>query len=116
MRLSDYKNEEAIDVLADLIEPASKIIGDAEVRRVYEGKGTRGAIIKTALKNQKKAVVEFVAYLHREDPETFEFTIPTLLNDLLDVINDPEVAQLFILPDTGASSGSATPNTEAKEH
>ena len=116
MKLSDYKNEEAIEVLADLLDPVSKIITDKEVESAMKAKLPVALIAKKALKKQKDAVIEMVAALHRSTPEEYEFTIPSLLRDLLDILNDPEVVGLFTLPDTEASSGSVTATTEAEKN
>lgn len=113
MKLSDYKNEEAIDVLADLLDPISKITSDKDVERAVKAKLPLALIAREALKRQKRAVIEAVAVLHRSTPEEYEFTIPSLLADMLDILNDPDMVQLFTLPDTEASSGSATANIEA---
>ncbi len=115
MKLSDYKNEEAIEVLADLIEPAAKIMSDKSVQKAFNAKKPIVLVIKEALISQKEAVVEFVAALHRSTPDEYSFTIPTLITDLMDTLNDPEIASLFTPQDTVTSSGSVTENTEEKE-
>ena len=41
MKISDVKNEEALDLLADILEPASEIIADEEVKKAYKNKGNK---------------------------------------------------------------------------
>ena len=115
MKLSVYKGEEAIDVLADMLEPASKIMTDKAVKAAFNAKLPPLMVAKTALKSQKKAVVELISALHREQPGEYEFTMLTLISDLLDILNDEEFASLFTSADTVPSSGSATETIEEDE-
>lgn len=115
MKLSYYEGEEALDVLADLMEPAVAIMSDSEVKAIYNSGKPKILIAKAILKNQKKAVVELVSALHRKKPGEYKFNMITLLRDILDILNDEEIANLFTLPDTVTSSGSVTENTEANE-
>lgn len=114
MKLSDYKNEEAIEVLADLLEPASKIMADKDISAAFKAQKPALIIAKTALQKQKQAVIDFVSYLHRQKPGEYEFTIISLIGDLLDILNDPEMSQVFPSADTVEPSGSPTANTKAE--
>ena len=104
MKLSDYKNEEAIDVLADVMGPVVIIANDLEFQKRWNSGKPIVYALQYALKNYKKEVVQLVATLHREDPETYEFTIPTLLTDLIELINDPLIQAVF--PVQGQNIGS----------
>lgn len=122
MRLSDFKGEEAIEVLGEIIEPLAMIIADKEIQELVKG-GKKPApikFVKPALKNHKKEVIKVLAVLNRKPVKEFEQEI-TLLNlpiMLVDVINDPEVQNLFHSQgQTAVTSlpltGSAMENTEA---
>ena len=118
MRISDYENEEALDLLADLIEPAAMIMSDKKVEGMVKSKKPALLIAPYILKNHKKSAIEIVAALHREDPARVKFNAVSLLNDLLDIINDPQMAELFTLQSQNPQdivSGSATENTEEEE-
>lgn len=118
MRLSDYENEEAIELLADILEPASKIMSDKKIEALFKKKAMPMEIVTEVLKNHKKETVEVVAALHRENPKDYKFTVVTLVNDVLDILNDPELTKVFSLQgqmQESQPSGSATENTEAKE-
>lgn len=115
MRLSDYKNEEAIDVLADMIEPAAMIMTDPKVADMFNSGKPRILLVKYALKEHKKNVIELVAALHRQKPKELKFTMISLVKDLLDVMNDPELQSVFTLQGQNSesmSSGSAMESTE----
>ena len=59
MKLSEYQGEEALDLLADLIEPAGEIMSDKEIGEVF--KENRFRAIGLAIKNHKKAANQKIA-------------------------------------------------------
>lgn len=95
MRLSDYKGEEALDVLADMLEPTSKIVNDDKVKDLI-GK-SKLELVAYVIRNHKEDVLKLMAALERKDVETFKNTVTvfTLPMKLLDIINDPDVQLLF---------------------
>ena len=115
MRLSDFENEEALDLLADIIEPASEIMKDQEIVDIFRsGKPVLLAVAKV-LKNHKKSAIEIVAAMHREEPGKVRFNAITLANDVLEILNDPQIQQVFTSQSQNkenTSSGSAMENTE----
>ena len=116
MKLSDFKGEKALDILADLIEPASEVFGDKEVLAAFQG-GKRLNAVKLAIKNHKPAVIKILAVLEGETPEEYaeKITLFTLPMKLLQILNDPELLQAFSSQgQTGdaTSSGSASESTE----
>lgn len=128
MRLSDFKGEEALDVLADIIEPLTYILADAEVqdirKKAQEEKKAVPYIkyIAPAIKNHKPELIQILARLERQTVEeyTAELNLVTLPMQVLDLISDPEIQSLFQsqsqTPVTPlASSGSVLENTEATE-
>lgn len=117
MRLSDFENEDALDLLAKIIEPAAEIMSDPQIVNKFR---TKPPIFGVAdiLKNHKKAAIEIVAALHGKTPDSFRFNIATLTNDVLDMVNDPEMRAVFTSQSqqkTETSSGSAMESTEEKE-
>lgn len=118
MKLSDFENEEALDLLANIIDPLSVIMTDEEfVDTVRSGK-PKLLIAKTAIKNHKKELVEIIATMHGETPDIYRFNIITLTADILDLINDPELESVFISQGQKmlkGSFGSAMESTEEEE-
>jgi hypothetical protein len=53
MKLSEYKGEQALDMLADLIEPAATIMADKEIANAVRANLPRIKIVKAAIKNHK---------------------------------------------------------------
>lgn len=117
MKLSEYKGEKALDILAELIEPASEIMTDKEIVEAVSAGLPRIKIVKPMIKNHKKAVIEILAVLEGEEPGSYAekvnlFTLPKML---LEMLNDPELMSLFISQGQTrekTSSGSAMGSIE----
>lgn len=115
MKLSDYKGEEALDLIVELLDPITKIMSDKQVAEAYQ-KVSKLEAIKIAIKNHKTEVIEILAILDGEDPEQYEVNIFTLPVKILEILNDPELIKLFgSQGQTGGakSSGSVLENIEA---
>ena len=119
MKLSEYKGEQALDMLADLMEPAAAIMADKEIARLAKADVPKIKIVKTAIKNHKREVVEILAILEGENPDKYSekinlFTLPA---KLLEIFNDPDLMSLFTSQEqkTETSSGSVTESIEASE-
>ena len=113
MKLSEYKGEAALDLLADLIEPAGEIMSDKEIGEVF--KKNRLKAIGLAIKNHKKAVLKIMATMDGVPVEEYKCNVFTLPFKLLELLNEPDLIQLFTYQgQTGdaISSGSASENTE----
>ena len=118
MKISDFQNEDALDLLANIIEPATEIMTDKEVVRIARTKPLIFAV-QAILKNHKKSAVEIVAAMHGEDPAKVKFNALTLARDILEIMNDPEMQAVFTSASQtteSTSSGSATENTEVSAH
>lgn len=114
MRLSDIKGEEALDMLADILEPLTEIAQDKEFTGNL-GRNT-GKAIKHVLKEHKKAIITMLAVINREDVETYQPSLLTLPALLLDIFNDEEVIRLFQSQvQIPTSSGLATENTKVEK-
>lgn len=114
-RLSDYKGDDALELLADILEPASEIISDEEIKKLWAGKEPMLKIVKVALKNHKAAVTEILARLDGEDPEAYEVGVLTLPAKMLQILNDKELLSVFQLQAQNLAediSGSAMENSE----
>ena len=114
MKLSEIKGQEAIDVLADLMSPASIIFTDKEVVKLLRG-GEKIKAIQAMLKSHSKEVIEMLAILDREDPKTYEPSIVTLPMKLLEFFNDPEVSELFFSQEQTKDETSSSSVTEITE-
>ena len=113
MKLSEYQGEAALDLLADLIEPAGEIMSDKEIGEVF--KKNRFKAIGLAIKNHKKAVIQIMATMDGVPVDEYKCNVFSLPVKILEILNDPEMIQLFQYQgQTGdaKSSGSVSENTE----
>ena len=94
-KLSEIKGEEALDVLAEIIEPAAEIFTDEAVKKALtEGKNKLEAV-KVVLKNHKKAVIAVMAALEGVAVKEYQPPLLALPTMLMEVLNDPELQKLF---------------------
>lgn len=113
MKLSEYQGEAALDILADLIDPVGEIMTDKEIGEVF--KKNRFKAIGLAIKKHKKAVIQIMATMDGVPVEEYKCNVFTLPVKILELLNDPDIVQLFTYQgQTGGanSSGSASENTE----
>lgn len=96
MKLSDIKNEQALDTLADIIEPAADILADENIKEMFRTE-SKLKLVAYIIKNHKKSVIEILARLDGQDPETYTFTLLSLPKKVLELLNDPELVNLFTL-------------------
>lgn len=119
-----HGKESAIDAIADIIEPVALILADKEIQEMQKANVPLLKMLKPAIKNHKKEVIEILARLETEeglDPNEYIkkvglLTVPTAFLDLLKM---PEVATVFNSqgqPMDETSSGSATGITEVSEN
>ena len=120
MRISDYKGEKALYKLAEMLEPITVIMTDEEVKNNLRKKSGRMAAVKAMISKHAHAVIEIFGILDDVDmtkdydkyAETV--TLVTLPKRLLEILNDPDLMELFYSEgqnDSSASSGSHTENT-----
>lgn len=118
MKLSDIKGEQALEAMADLIDPISDIAQDKKLVGLIRGKKYADAV-KLGLKNHKKAMLNILAILNQQDVKAYEPSLAEIPKMLLDLLNDSELLNLFssqteITEKT--SSSSVTENTGASEN
>ena len=93
MKLSEFKDDAALELIADIIEPATEILADPAIKEAFSR--SKMAAIKVAIKSHKNAIREIVARLDGKNPEEYHFTALSLPIKLLSVFNDPDLQQLF---------------------
>lgn len=114
MRLSEIQGEEAIEVLADIIEPVSTILADEKVTKIARERKYPKAIA-VAMRSYKREILDILAALNQEDPKTYKPPLLSIPKQLLDLANEPEIEELFMQQSqikTTQPSGSVTENTE----
>lgn len=94
MRLSDIRDEQALDTLADLIEPVADILTDEAVKDKFKNE-PKIKLVAYICKKHKKSVIEILARLDGEEPDNYSFSLLDLPKKVLEVLNDPQLADLF---------------------
>lgn len=118
MKLSDYKNEDALDLLADLLDPVSDIMNDKGLQEIALQNGDKMAIAKYVLKNKQQQVVQILARMENKDVKDYSATLTEMFAQLLDVMNDKIMTDFFASQAqkiAGASSVSAMANIAAAD-
>ena len=116
-RLSDYKNEDAIELWADLLEPILNIFEDEEVRKGVIGEESALRKAQTILRLHKGDATRLLLRID-PTPITGLNIITRLIDVLSEIENSEEFGSFFGSQRQGkedASFGSAMENTEGVE-
>lgn len=121
MKLSEIKGEQALDVLADIIDPVGRILADGSVYKLVQSGKPKMFLVKHIIKTYKKEVIEIMARLDFKEPKEYEkeMNIVTLPIKLLELLNDEDLLQVFQSQGQNmaqTSSGSAMVNTEVEKN
>lgn len=116
MKLSEYKNEDAIEVLCDILEPTATILADEEMRKAVNKGCNNITAVKLAIKNHSKEVIQILARLDGIEVKDANYNVITITTKLLEILNDKEFTDFFLSQGqiTETSSISAMPSTKAK--
>lgn len=119
-KLSTYKGKEAVEIIAALVEPATTIMGDPKVRDIINEPMGKPKAIKYALQKYSNEVLMIMGALEGvdvDDEEAFneykeEVNFFTLPKNILDLLSDPDLQNLFFSQE---QTEEATPSTPASE-
>lgn len=95
MKLSDHKGAEALEMLGDLIEYITDIMTDDDFVKLARSGGEPLKIVQYLLQHHAKNIMAIMARIDGEDPETYQPGILELPKKVLELVNDPDVADLF---------------------
>lgn len=115
-RLSDYQNEEALDLLVDIIEPAAELMSDqSTVNLLYSKKaGDRMKGVKQMIREHKSAVMQILAALDGVPVAEYQCSVFTLPTRLIEILNDKELLSFFTdqqMQNSETHSSSVTDHT-----
>lgn len=119
-KLSDYKDEQALDLLAEVFEPAIAIMSDDEFLTAFDK--NRLQAVKIAIKNHKNEVMQILAAMEGVPVEEYHcsiFVLPIRLGEIIiQIMNNPDLMAFFTPQGekkSKTSFGSATANTEEND-
>lgn len=123
-KLSEFKDDEAMDVLAEILDPMVNIMKNKDFVLAIRGdrekeiKPNRVEAIKIAIKDNRSDVVKVMAVLNETPVEEFHYNLLTLPQMMVEMFNDKELMGFFGYQsekDSETSSGSATESTEESQ-
>lgn len=115
MRLSEFKDEKAIEMVAALLEPIGNIASNPENQKAAKSDWPIPRIAGAFLRNNPRDVMDMLAVLDDKDPAEYHCTAASVLVGAINMMNDPDLIALFGLQrQTPASSGSASESTEGQ--
>lgn len=113
-KLSEYRDEEALDLLADLLEPISALSADEDFRAAFSS-GKRMKAAKIALKNHKPEVMQILAACEGVPVEEYHCNILSVPLRFMELVSDKELVTGFtsqVQRMASTPSGPVTENTE----
>ena len=111
-KLSEFKNEEGVIVIAKLLQPIARIVQAIKDEPRPDGMNAM-AFVSTMLAKSPKDVMEIFAILSETPVEEYECNGASIMADTLTLASDKELMELFGLQSqTQTSSGSASETTE----
>lgn len=123
-KLSEFKDDEAMDVLVEILEPSANLIKNNKFKLAIRGdkeksiKPNKMQAIKIAITENRKDVVKIMATLNETPVEEFHYNLLTLPKMMVELFNDKELIDFFQYrgeTDLEIPSGSATENTEESQ-
>ena len=95
MKLSEIKGENAIDALAELLEPLTVIATDEEIKEAFERTRLEG--VQLLLTKHKKSVIEMLATLNQQTVEEYleHLNLAKLPMEVFDLLEDEDLQELF---------------------
>jgi len=116
MKITDFKNEDAIELIADLIEPTANIFSDKDIQKAIGAGKSKLIVAKMALKTHKDDIMTILATLNGQDVKDYNCNPISVLKDLLAILDDAELMDFFseqqAIMNTGGAPLSVVENTE----
>lgn len=121
---TDFKGEQALDLIANLIEPITVLAKDTKVTGILSKQVTTTDFLALSvhlLKNRKKEVIQIISAIEGVDPKDCQCTVKSIFNDINTLVKliteDEELAEIrdfFFVPREKVlmtSSGNVMENT-----
>lgn len=118
-RLEEARGADAIDLIADLIDPLTEISQDEEILKLTRKNGTPVfKIVQAILRRHKDSAIQILAIIDGVEPEDYKGNVFTIIGRLLGLLSNKDIQSFFgVSPERKQkkSSGRATENTEETE-
>ena len=107
--LSEVRGEAALELLADVMEPASVILDDAEVREAFRVGKNRIRTAAIVLKRHKKEMLEILAAVNMTPVEDYRPNPYEVMRSTINVLSDPGLTDFFGSQAPKKAAGSSGP-------
>lgn len=117
MKITEFENEEALDLVVDIIEPVGRLFEDKMFVSAIQS-GNRMKAVKIALREHQKDILFVLARMEGKKPEEYKGNIITMTKQILDILSDKELSDFFIsqgLMEADDASSDPMENIEEKE-
>lgn len=94
MKITEYENEQALELIADLLEPMTVILGDKEMPRLFASE-SKIALVKYVIKNYKSEIIDILAIIDGVPREEYKCNVFTLPKKILELLEDSETINFF---------------------
>ena len=116
-KISDYKEGEALDLWAEILEPAAVIMADKEILSIYQSGKPKILMAKYILKNYKKEMIAIMKAIDPAPVNGLNLITRTLavIAEIGQEIDPGDLGDFFTSPDQNGqdiTSGSRMANTE----
>lgn len=96
MKISEYKNKDAINLLADLLDPVSKIVADTEfVKMANDPSTTKIQLIQYIMRKHGGPLIEMLAIIDGVPVDKYEVSAIDIPKKLVAIMNDTGLASFF---------------------
>lgn len=116
MTLSEVRGEAALDLLADVMEPASVILDDEDVKNAFRANTNRIKTAALVLKKHKKEMLQILAAVNMTPVEDYRPNPYEVMRSTINVLSDPGLTDFFgsqVPKKAAVSSGPVSESTEA---
>lgn len=95
MKITEFKNEEALDLLVDILEPTSELFDDKAFTKAITTSNKMEAV-KIAVKDHKESILTILAKLNKQSRDEYQANLLEMTNQILEIFNDKELVDFFI--------------------
>lgn len=93
-KISDYKDEEALELWADIMETASAIVADPELKKIIDSKKPKVMLAHYILKHHKEEAKEILLRIDPTPINGLNF-LTRILSVLSEIGDSEELADFF---------------------
>ena len=93
--LQDYKGAEAIEIWADILEPAARVMQDPKVKEAFNAKNIKAMELATYLLREHSEDIAEILLAIDETPLTGANAVVRALDLVVSIVNDPDTASFF---------------------